>query len=449
MKDRDMKANCVSRGVGFARQILTCALFLLVLSGCTNAVHRPVFPDNEPGQSVRPLSSYFPKTSVDGTHARPVVKMFLVHGMTHSDPTWADGLIQRIAARLHITVEGCAMPIPIITSSSRGHPAQLCVYAGADADIDYRFYSLQWSPLTDPFKCMAPFLRDRDDGDPIKANGKNLCQNPNNLHYPVRRGLINGRLIKDVVLDDGFPDVMLYLAPQYWPVIRDAVSAALCYMYSASPEQPCVPDNVPTPPSTEQYVFITHSLGANVLLDTLCEQLQCADTHPSAPPLAANLRNLGHAIETSLARSTPFYMLANQYVLLELRKAVPLAELSFAAAQVPAFLDIRNHPLFTRLRPPRREDRLDRAADSANTSIDIVAFSDPNDDLSFLLPPFPRGDTHPFITVQNVLVQNATEYLWLLENPLTAHVGYYHDPERAGILDVIFCGMTTDGVTKC
>jgi hypothetical protein len=271
------------------------------------------------------------------------------------------------------------------------------------------------------------------------------------LHYPVRRGFINGRLIKDVVLDDGFPDVMLYLAPQYWPVIRDAVSAALCYMYSASPQQPCAPDNIPTPPSTEQYVFITHSLGANVLLDTLCEQLQCAETHPSAPLLAANLRNLQDAIETSLARPTPFYMLANQYVLLELRKAVPLAELSFATAEVPAFLDIRNHPFFGKLRSQQRNKpiSLDRAAGSADTSIDIVAFSDPNDDLSFLLPPFPRGDTYPYITVQNVLVQNATEYLWLLENPLTAHVGYYHDPDRAGILDVIFCGMTAAGVTKC
>src|SRR5205823_3587886 len=176
------------------------------------------------------------------------------------DPTWADDLIQRIAARLHITVPRC-MPVPIITPSSRGHPAQLCVEAGATDDIDFKFYSLQWSPLTDPYKCMPPFLRDRDNGDPIQTTTASghvtaLCPNPNNLHYPVRRALINGRLVKDVVLDDGFPDVMLFLAPQYWPVLRDAVSAALCYMYSANPEQPCGPDNMPTSPSTEQHVFI-------------------------------------------------------------------------------------------------------------------------------------------------------------------------------------------------
>ena len=209
---------------------------------------------------------------------------------------------------------------------------------------------------------------------------------------------------------------------------------------------------MPTSPPTEQHVFITHSLGANVLLDTLCEQLQCAETHPGAAPLAANLRNLQVAIETSLARPTPFYMLANQYVLLELRKAVPLAELPFATAEVPAFLDIRNHPFFAKLRSQQLRDKLISSAGVAggrNTGIDIVAFSDPNDDLSFLLPPFPGGDTDPFITVQNVLVQNAAEYLWLLENPLAAHVGYYKDPDRAGILDVIFCGMTTSGVTKC
>ena len=375
--------------------------------------------------------------------------------MTHSEPQWADPLIQLLAKRLNVDDgvqgQGCPTPVQIYPPSSPDHPVRLSVEAGSHAGVEYKFYALQWSPLTDPFKCMAPLLGDREDGNPIKMSSP--CSNPDNLHYPARRALVNGPWIKDYVFNDGFPDVMLYIAPQYWPVFRDAVSAALCYMYSAAPQRPCGPGSNPDPPPTEQYVFITHSLGANVLLDTLCEQIRCGETHPGAPALnqGRGSPDLQRAIRTSFAGSTPIYMLANQYLVLELRKATPLVVSAVTAAEgTSSFIDVRNHPFFKALRSePRTDKSLGATTAATQPDIDIIAFSDPNDDLSFLLPSLSDGSTGPAITVQNVLVQNAPEYLWLFEDPKAAHLGYYLNPDHARILDVIFCGMTADGVARC
>jgi hypothetical protein len=435
---------------------LLSVLFALSACGCTNAVHSPVFPDSQPDQVVKPLRDYLPSASAP---PRPVVKVLLVHGMTHQDVNWADDFIQAFASRLGIKVPRCDSPISLPTPSPPGHPAQLCVVGGSGADIDYQFFALHWSPLTDPYKCRDPFLGDRESGDPILAtpDGKELLCGPTSLHYPVRRAAINGRGIKDVVLNDGFPDVILYLAPHYWPVFRDAVSDALCRLYAADPKSRdvCNPAETPAQPVNQQLIFVTHSLGANVLLDTLCEQLDCVEqSHGNVAPVTKH-RRLREAIQTSMGRATPFYMLANQYVLLELIKARP-NDFGPGAREEPKG-DVRRHPFFQSLKPQVQPDGSIRPGSFGDgiSSVDIVAFSDPNDDLSFLLPKFPaRGPASgngisSFVTVQNVLVKNDWEVLWTLENPSTAHTGYLHSPATSGVFDVIFCGMTTAGLGKC
>src|ERR1700674_4618872 len=163
---------CRIRIATAARELVVGALFVLTLSGCTNAIRGPTFPegDSGPGQ-VMPLRHYLGSNTTGGIAFPPatVVKVFLVHGMTHSDSTWADTLIQNIAARLgmQLDIKSCD-PIPVVTASSQGHPANLCFVSASHDGVQYKFYALQWSPLTDPFKCMAPFLSDREDGDPIQ-----------------------------------------------------------------------------------------------------------------------------------------------------------------------------------------------------------------------------------------------------------------------------------------
>jgi hypothetical protein len=267
--------------------------------------------------------------------------------------------------------------------------------------------------------------------------------------------VINGA-IKNGVLDDGFPDVIVYLAPLFQPVFWRVVSEGLCRMYSDDPRTTaCVMPadsstrcgaDVPAPTANQRFVFITHSLGANILLDTLDDNLKC-----TGGSTAGSQVKLGAAIRDSFAGPTPFYMLANQYVLLQLHKATEHdfpSRVAMSSRQVTApVFDIRNHSFFAELAARPTVQRRGLTAQQRELQIDLTAFSDPNDDLTFLLPTWPpliKG-----ITVQNVLVRDAAEYLFLLEDPNGAHVNYFRKPGEGRILDVIFCGMDASGVLPC
>lgn len=436
-----------------------------VLPGCTNAVLRPTFPNDVPAQNVKPFSQYTGDTGgkADKEQKPIVVKTFLVHGMTYSDSRWADTFIQNFSRRVGVDVPPCSSDhqIDIAGSPWAEGPAHLCVVSGHRGTVEYKFYALQWSPLTVPYKCTEPMQRDRDAKSPILSADKpgpageagRLCDKtfPS---FATRRAVINGT-IKNSVLDDGFPDVIVYLAPDFQPVFWRVVSEGLCRMYSDDPrtDRCALPEDaktncgadVPMPSQSQRYVFVTHSLGANILLDTLADSLKCVKEAKSGFE-----SKLGAAIQATFVGPTPFYMLANQYVLLQLHKA---SETDFphrwpsTERVVPSTFDIRMHPFFKALTTSPRVQSRGAKTRQAELQVDIVAFSDPNDDLTFLLPselPVSNG-----ISVQNVLVRGAPEYLFFLEDPLSAHVNYFRKPQQTQVLDVIFCGMDQNGVLPC
>jgi hypothetical protein len=78
----------------------------------------------------------------------------------------------------------------------------------------------------------------------------------------------------------------------------------------------------------------------------------------------------------------------------------------------------------------RRSQLRTRAAPSAE--LQIVAFTDPNDLLSYRLTPAAVGNTD--VRVANVIVSNAPTYFGLLERPDTAHCGYAGNPYVLGTI---------------
>jgi hypothetical protein len=438
---------------------------LFTLSACTNAVRSPSFPESELGQEhVAPLSTYLSneKAASGNPTSRTgiaTVKILLVHGMSHSDLNWSSAFIDAFSKRRGFKVGACE-PVSIPTYANQPHPAELCIQQGTDTEFQWVFYSLHWSPITDPYRCTRPLLEDREKGDPIKAqsgkDGSGFLCGRETVHYPVRRALVNGTYVKDVVMNNGLPDVVLYLSTGYGPVIRDAVAEALCRMYADDPKKPCA-GGIPPPGSQDRVVFITHSLGANLLLDTLTEIV-------NGQPGTANARgaastddaSLAKAIDKSFEQRIPFYMLANQYVLLNLQRATKTDRVALTdAKELPDFFDIRKHSFFESLRRRRTAQGLQSppSAHSPALQVEITAFSDPNDDLSFLLPSatVAQDSAGPDseIRVQNVFVKNAWEYLGLFENPGSAHLAYLDQPEDDDVLSVILCGMDRQGVGRC
>jgi hypothetical protein len=472
----------------------TVAVSLIAVTACTNAVREPVLLDNaEHDTSIMTLEQY---VGPDGTTTNPrIVKIFMVHGMTHSAPDWADPFIEQFGDRLGVSIHKCSkdrlvtIPTPMppqLQPPSTPLPSlpstRLCIVTSPpikSGTIIYEFFVLQWSPLTDAYKCTNGLENDREEKDPISTNYYNLptsvpvCPQGADYFYPRRRASINGPYIKDLVMNDGFPDVVLYLAPSFGPVIRNAVTQALCIMFAFPPAIDPASRGLPAPPSppceslppahdSDRFVFITHSLGASVLLDTLCDLLPCTEPQPPrgvpvepSDRLQAEAARRAQPLLATFAQSPPFYMLANQYLLLGLHKADPIQDLP--SANLGRIFDIRQHPLFTHVPSAIKKGRsMALIGGNENTpppQIDVIAFSDPNDDLSFILPEFPNppvvSPPNTPVHVRNVLVTNSTEWVGTFESPGAAHLNYYKDPGGAGILDVIFCGMSNRKANTC
>jgi len=94
-----------------------------------------------------------------------------------------------------------------------------------------------------------------------------------------------------------------------------------------------------------------------------------------------------------------------------------------------------------------RGDALSDGPNPIAGPLDIVAFSDPNDLLSYSLPDWYAGPTGGAeIRIHNVFVHNATRWLWLFENPSAAHSNYMVNKD---VWRSIACGFDPQKGPSC
>jgi hypothetical protein len=115
------------------------------------------------------------------------------------------------------------------------------------------------------------------------------------------------------------------------------------------------------------------------------------------------------------------FMTGNQLPLLGLAEQTLVARAMPAQDTLQRFLELRR-----RQRAPRAE---------TIARLGLVAFTDPNDLLSYRL--LPARYAAPDVAVADVLVSNDRTWLGLLENPLTAHLNYLGNPDVGAL---IACG---------
>jgi hypothetical protein len=230
----------------------------------------------------------------------------------------------------------------------------------------------------------------------------------------IPRAWINSE-IKTKVMNDGLSDAVLFLG-KYQTVMRRAVIKSLCiFLEGAYSDDNCTPN----PRFHSDVAFISMSLGSYMLVDVLAQK-------ESKPKLAW--------VKPLVSRTRLFYMFANQIPQLELSELIPGATTATALAQSSpatkfgAFLELVQR---THAKP---------ATAARAAPLQIVAFTDPNDLLSYQLwlSDLPSdGLTPPAYEPANVLYPNATPWFGLFANPLTAHTGYSTNPE---VLDLVVCG---------
>ncbi len=259
------------------------------------------------------------------------------------------------------------------------------------------FYELTWSTIT--------------------ATDKQVLAYDNSGEYSFRRTAIND-LLKKFSNSTG-PDPMIYLGKKRIDILT-AFNQSLCWMMMGDwndlpqqTDQPCDPfqkaliTNIPI----DDYVLISHSLGSRITIDGLQLIATRAQNfqNDSKETIALKKRLIAEFREKRI----PIFMLSNQLPLLQMGRDPPeVTGQTFAYCKPTG--DFYSKRIFK--------------------EIDIIAFSDPNDILSYAVPPgYAEKNLDSRLCVEttniNINIANTIDLFGMgkLANPLEAHLGYDHD----------------------
>ena len=257
---------------------------------------------------------------------------------------------------------------------------------------------------------------------------------------PNRAVLIN-RDLKTGLEDWGFSDVLLGVGPLR-PILEEGIrqligkSAAFDPRVSAGATSVHQgrraynwQDHLENGKSDDQvFIAVTHSMGSFLLLDSLA--LDTGDRARIAPQAynTGQSTTEDRALQYVVERTSLIYFFANQVPILELADLKTDASSSLAtSAPDPDAGPAAGQPVMhseTALisqwaqAHAAFEQRLHPNDANAQTKMEIVAFSDPSDLLTWRVPKLRDVD------VVNLYPQNALHWFWLFESPTDAHDNY-------------------------
>src|SRR6516165_1988201 len=311
------------------------------------------------------------------------LRILLVHGMGHHAPGYSQPLMQGIAARLNLSSTGPSRRITIRKERHDYGEINIANYSSSEGK-KVRAYELTWSATTDALKAR---------------------QFASDATYASDRVLVN-RQLKAQLIDDALADPVLYIGRyrthMQFPIMR-AVEAIL---HDYEPQ--------------DELAIITQSLGSYMSYDTLLRMSRGERIMGEKEYSADVVRDL-------IGHTNYVFMLANQLPLLELSEVsnpLPLLHASDTAVKALAEIRRENKPKIRPQQPP------------APPALHLVAFSDPNDLLSYPLDQSSiSGST---IVYSNVIVSvERSAILGVFAWPLTAHTG--HDKSKV-VMDLLAFG---------
>lgn len=347
--------------------IRSIAFSLVLATGaCTSLPYKtPVI------EAMAPTTGAFPglRSIVPG---KPL-KVLVVHGMCSHDFSW----VMKWTSAMGRAFGSAAVPRPSEPVGS----IQTARFDFNDSGRTVEVTFALWSPATDLAKQSLAY----DSG----------------TSFPYERAKFNG-IAKSMLINDCFADPVIYsgsLAPgSIGEGIRRDMAGVVCrFMGGQWGAGTCRGGD-----STPDRAFITESLGSKILFDAV-NRLATRDDGTATP------------LRDALGKTRAIYMLANQLPLLRLAEAragvttsrVMESELRwFGPAAVPE----------------------ESAAAATAPTLQVVAFTDPNDQFSYRLTYASLGEDPRRLALFNVIVSNDKTYFGLAENPYPAHVGYWNNP---------------------
>ncbi|CAD6879378.1 hypothetical protein [Methylomonas albis] len=321
------------------------------------------------------------------------MKLLMVHGVGNHLPGYSTQFMEKLAKELDLTVTSRNVKnIRLADAKGLDRPLgnlRIHRYLDANKSQEMLFYELTWSE--------------------ISAKEKEVLSYDNSGEQSFRRAEVND-LLKKFSNDTG-PDPIIYLGEKREDILS-AFAQSFCWMihgdWNSLPDdvkQTCSTKNV-TPFYNDSYAFVSHSLGSRITIDGLqqiASKLGNGETASYYTALTNVLKN----------KEIPIYMMSNQLPMLQLGRALP---------------EVANHAeTYCQTGGAKYNERI-----MAKTS--VIAFSDPNDLLSYAIPhDFVNKylDSRLCVNVTNININVARVYdafgLGKLANPMDAHIGYDTD----------------------
>jgi hypothetical protein len=326
---------------------------------------------------------------LDGRHGK--MKVLMVHGVGDHLPGYATEFLEKLSRELNLTTmssqhKNITLTDRFNTNKNLGN-LRISHLFSKDRNKELLFYELTWSVIT--------------------AKQKEVLAYDNSGEYSFRRAAIND-LMKKFSNDTG-PDPIIYLGESREDILV-SFAQAFCWMTKSSwgslptdTSQACSfnDDSAATNIAIDQYAVVSHSLDSRITIDGM--QRIASLLHERDEDFRAALKH----------KEIPIYMMSNQLPMLQLGRKLP---------------DISNQ------KTAYCESKGEKYPQRMLKKMPVIAFSDPNDLLSYAIP---QGfvekylDSRLCIDVTNININVASIFdafgLGKLANPLNAHIGYGKD----------------------
>ena len=338
------------------------------------------------------------------------LKVLMVHGIGQHIPGYSGRLTEHLMGALGLDLrqeksKEFTLRNPDVWDGPLGR-LRATRYMNKARTRELIFYELTWSEITEGEKKAIEFDSSKE--------------------YTFRRATLNG-FMKSFI-NSHIPDPLIYLGEAHRPILA-SVQQSVCWMtvgdWSALPDSADKACDLFHPGrlqvfQDDELVFITHSLGSRIVIDMIQAVGDWALKQESPEFIQMN--------RVMREKQLRIYMMANQLPLLELGRK-PAA----VRGQIPEHCSPEGSLTDQRL--------------LGETS--IYAFSDPNDILSYPIPPKFADDYMdsrfcPRITNITINVAKPVNLFGISEvaNPLEAHGGYEADDR---VIEMMAYGIGHEG----
>jgi hypothetical protein len=407
--------NCSDKFTVNPGWLLSSFAIAMLLSGCASigkGAAEAVLEksEKEDSRQCQVWGQPFTGIETDLTQRNKKTKVLFVHGVGDHMPGYTTEFLEKLAKELNLNVRSAGqknitLSTPLFPGKNLGN-LRVTHLLNEQNGHELTFYELTWSEITRQQKAMLDF----------DTSGE----------YDFRRARMNALLKK--FSNETSPDPIIYLGESRVPILA-AFAQSFCWMASRnwedlpdSGKQVCMglDDSSADRIAKDNYVIISHSLGSRIVMDgtqRIASILATPEKHFSSNQ---KMTMSTKAVQALQNKRIPFFMLSNQLPMLQLGRELPEV-----AGQEASYCESTGADYNKRM---FRET-------------DVIAFSDPNDLLSYGIPP---GFAEKYIdsrlcakiTNVNINIAKVMDAFGLadLANPMQAHVGYDQDDRVVAII---------------